>query len=275
VSMSMTYSPAARTGSRTPSGLLRPLGRQARQLLLPTGTTVAILLAWEIVVRAYAVPVSLMPAPSVIFARLMESRGAILAHTIPTATETVLSFLLATVLGIVLAIALTYSRTLKSAVYPGVVLFQLIPKVALAPLFVVWFGIGSESRLAFGVFIAFFPIVIATMAGLRDTPPDMLRLCRVLTATNWQMFMSVRMPYAVPHIFSGMKISVTFAIIGVIVAEFITAQRGLGYLIVFASSQADTPLILAAIFALCVVGLLLYGAVGLAEKIAARFYGAS
>jgi len=273
--MSMTYSPAARTGSRTPSGLLRPLGRQARQLLLPTGTTVAILLAWEIVVRAYAVPVSLMPAPSVIFARLMESRGAILAHTIPTATETVLSFLLATVLGIVLAIALTYSRTLKSAVYPGVVLFQLIPKVALAPLFVVWFGIGSESRLAFGVFIAFFPIVIATMAGLRDTPPDMLRLCRVLTATNWQMFMSVRMPYAVPHIFSGMKISVTFAIIGVIVAEFITAQRGLGYLIVVASSQADTPLILAAIFALCVVGLLLYGAVGLAEKIAARFYGAS
>jgi len=244
------------------------------QVGLPLGVVVVALVVWEMLVNHYRVPASLLPAPSAIYGRLLETWPTLVSQAIPTTVETALSFVLATLAGVALAVVLTYSRLMNSALYPGVVFFQLIPKIALAPLFIVWMGIGSQARLAFAVFIAFFPIVVATMAGLRSTPPDMLRLCRGLTATPWQVFVNVRLPYAVPYIFSGMKISVTFAMIGVIVAEFISAQEGLGYLIVFASSQADTALILAAILVLCIVGLVMYGLVVLAERAAVRLYGA-
>ena len=279
--------PGAPSGPQAPAGDATPVGRRhlaratpvesgiGERVVLPIVTVAFLLLVWEILVRHYRVPVSLLPAPSAIGGRFLATWPTLLAQAVPTTIETVLSFLLATAAGIVLAVALSYSRLLYSALYPGVVFFQLIPKIALAPLFIVWMGIGSPARLTFAVFIAFFPIVVATMAGLSSTPPDMLRLCRGLAASPWQVFANVRLPYAVPQIFSGMKIAVTFAMIGVIVAEFISAQEGLGYLIVFASSQADTALILAAILVLCVVGLLLYGLVVLAERIATRVYGAS
>jgi NitT/TauT family transport system permease protein len=266
---------------RTASLRLRPTAPRPRvatsfyaeRIALPIGTALVGLIAWELLVRRLSLPVSLLPAPSTVAGRLAETWPILLQQAVPTALESLLGFVIASALGILLAISLTYSRLFSSAVYPSVIFFQLIPKIALAPLFVVWLGIGMEARLAFAVFISFFPVVIATEAGLRATPPDMLRLCRALTASNWQVFATIRLPYAVPYIFSGMKIAVTFAIIGVIVGEFITAQRGLGYLIIFASSQADTALILAAIFVLCLVGLAFFGAVALLEKMAMRWYG--
>ena len=270
---------AAPAGLRAPPGrrgVARAAPREAsigERVVLPIVTVAILLAVWEVLVRHYQVPVSLLPAPSAIGRRLMATWPTLLAQAVPTTIETVLSFLLATAAGIVLAVALSYSRLLNSALYPAVVFFQLIPKIALAPLFIVWMGIGSPARLTFAVFIAFFPIVVATMAGLSSTPPDLLRLCRGLAASSWQIFANVRLPYAVPQIFSGMKIAVTFAMIGVIVAEFISAQEGLGYLIVFASSQADTALILAAILVLCVVGLALYGLVVAGERVATRIYG--
>ena len=149
-----------------------------------------------------------------------------------------------------------------------------IPKIALAPLFIVWLGIGSESRLAFSVFIAFFPIVIATLAGLDNVDRELIRLCRALRASEWQTFVHVRLPHAIPYIFSGMKVATTFAIIGVIVGEFITSQAGLGYLILFASAQAETALILAAILVLCIFGLIFYGLVAFAEVLTRRTFSA-
>jgi len=243
------------------------------RIVLPILAPIVLLLIWQWAVGYANIPPSLLPAPTVVFERLVQTFPLLLEHTVPTTIESLLSFVLATVLGIGLAILTVYWRLFAISMYPTIVFFQLIPKIALAPLFVVWLGIDMPSRLAFAVFISFFPIVIATEAGLRSTPPDMLRLCTGLTATGWQVFTSVRLPYAVPHIFSGMKIAVTFAIIGVIVGEFISAQKGLGYIIIFASSQADTALILAAIFLLCVVGLALFGAVALAERLARRRYG--
>jgi NitT/TauT family transport system permease protein len=245
----------------------------SERIVLPILAPAVLLLIWQWAVGYANVPPSLLPAPSVVFERLLQTWPLLLGHTIPTTVESVLSFALATVLGIGLAVLTVYWRRFAIAMYPTIVFFQLIPKIALAPLFIVWLGIDMQSRLAFAVFISFFPIVIATETGLRSTPPDMLRLCTALTATGWQIFTTVRLPYAVPHIFSGMKIAVTFAIIGVIVGEFISAQKGLGYIIIFASSQADTALILAAIFLLCVVGLGLFGAVALAERLARRWYG--
>lgn len=274
--MSATVSEAVAAAEPRPeSGLLAALARHASTVLLPLGFAVSVLALWEALVRFYAVPTVILPAPSVVWARILSAWPFLLTHLVPTTVETVIGFLLSMILGTLLATLLVYGRRFREAVYPTVVFFQLIPKIALAPLFIVWLGIGSESRLAFAVFISFFPVVIATMAGLRAVPPDMLRLCRALTASEAQVFASVRFPYALPYIFSGMKIAVTFAMIGVIVGEFITAQAGLGYLILFASSQAETPLILASIATLCVIGLVLYGLVALAEKAMLRWYGSA
>ena len=186
--------------------------------------------------------------------------------------ETILGFILAVVLGVMLAVLLTYSPAWRAALYPNLVFFQLIPKVALAPLFIIWLGIGIESRLFFALFISFFPIVISMATGLAEVDASLLRLCRSLTATEWQVFVNVRFPYSLPFLFSGMKIGITMAMIGVIVGEFITAQAGLGYLIVFATSRAETAVIIAAISVLCVLGLALYGLVVLGELAMRRWY---
>jgi len=149
----------------------------------------------------------------------------------------------------------------------------LIPKIALAPLFIVWLGVGSRSGIVVGIFIAFFPVVVSTATGLVSAKPEVLLLCRSLTASEWQMFRLARFPYAMPFVFGGMKVGVTMAMIGVIVGEFITAQAGLGYIIMFASSAGETATVLAAIVLLCGIGLALYGIVALGELALLRWYG--
>jgi NitT/TauT family transport system permease protein len=171
-----------------------------------------------------------------------------------------------------LAFAITYSPLLRDILYPNLVAFQLIPKVALAPLFVIWLGISSESRLAYATFISFFPVVIATSVGLATTERDAIRLCRSLNASTWQTFMMVRFPFALPHIFSGLKIAVTMSFIGVIIGEFISAKAGLGFYILYAGSRMETAAIFAAIFVLCVIGLALFGAVAGGERLVRRWY---
>lgn len=244
-----------------------------RSVLLPVAVALAVLLLWEFGVRLAGVPEVILPPPSRIFTLIVEKHEILLKHAIPTTLESAGGFLIASALGIGLAILLTYSAMAREALYPNLVFFQLIPKIALAPLFIMWLGIGSESRLAFSVFISIFPIVIATIAGFAAVDPNTVRLCRSLTASEWQIFTNVRFPSALPYIFSGMKIAMTLAIIGVIIGEFITSQRGLGYLIIFATARADTVVAMAAIVVLCLAGLVLYGLVALAEKLANRTYG--
>ncbi len=137
--------------------------------------------------------------------------------------------------------------------HPNLVLFQLIPEVALAPLFVVWLGISSESRVAFAAFVSFFPVVISAAVGFANIEASALRLCRSLTATEWQSFVVVRFPFALRAIFSGMKIAMTMAVIGVIIGEFISAKAGLGFYILYASSRMETAVIFAALLVLYVI----------------------
>ena len=244
------------------------------RILLPVLFALGVLGLWEAITRIFEIKEVLLPAPSAIWQRLNETLPLLVHHAWPTIWESVAGFIIASALGITLAALLSASTLMRRMLYPNVVFFQLIPKIALAPLFIVWLGIGYESRLAFSVFISFFPVVVATLAGLDNVDKSLLRLCRALTASNWQIFISVRFPHALPYVFSGMKIATTFAIIGVIVGEFITSQQGLGYLILFASAQADTALILAAITVLCVFGLVFYGLVALLEKfVTARLGG--
>jgi NitT/TauT family transport system permease protein len=243
-----------------------------RSVVLPIGLAALALAAWQAFVVIGKIPPVILPSPISTLAYIVERWDILLTHATPTTLESALGFLLATVLGIVLAIIITYSAIAREALYPNLVFFQLIPKIALAPLFIIWLGVGTQSRVAFSVFIAFFPVVIATAAGFLSVDRSMLRLCRSLTASEWQVFTHVRFPAALPYIFSGMKVAITLAIIGVIIGEFITAQAGLGYLIIFATARADTEVSMAAIVVLCVCGLLLYGLVALGEFVANRVF---
>ena len=244
----------------------------ARAVALPVGFALLALGLWQAACVLGRIPPAILPSPLSTFRYIGERWDILLTHAIPTTLESALGFVLASVLGIALAVVITYSRLAREALYPNLVFFQLIPKIALAPLFSIWLGIGTQSRVAFSVFIAFFPVVIATSAGFASVDRGMLRLCRSLTATERQIFLHVRFPAALPYIFSGMKVAVTLAIIGVIIGEFITAQAGLGYLIIFATARADTEVSMAAIVVLCLCGLLLYGLVASGEMVANRVY---
>jgi NitT/TauT family transport system permease protein len=250
-----------------------PNFRDLRPVILPVATAATVLLVWQIAVMALRVPAVILPSPAEIATDLWRVLPLLLHHALPTTLDSLMAFFTATALGVGLAVAITYSPLLRDMLYPNLVLFQLIPKIALAPLFVVWLGISSESRVAFAAFVSFFPIVISAALGFASTEATTLRLCRSLTASEWQSFVMVRFPFALPAIFSGMKIAMTMAIIGVIIGEFISAKAGLGFYILYASSRMETGIIFAALFVLCVIGVGLFGAVALAEMLVRRVYG--
>jgi NitT/TauT family transport system permease protein len=252
---------------------LETLRRLARTVGLPLGFALVSLLAWEIICRVARISPELLPPPLAVWKVLTGNPQILIDQAIPTTIEVVVGFVIATAIGVLLAIAITFSVVVREALYPNIVMFQVIPKIALAPLFIVWLGVGSRSCIVVAVFIAFFPVVVSTATGLVSVKPDVLQLCRSLTATQWQMFRLARFPYAMPYIFAGMKVAVTMAIIGVVVGEFITAQAGLGYIIMFASSAGETATVLAAIVVLCAIGLVLYGLVGIGELLVGRWYG--
>ena len=253
--------------------MLRGFSDHVASVLLPVGLALAVLVAWEVLVRWLKFPEAILPPPSAIFDQLFQHHRLLLKHALPTTLETLLAFGISIPLGVLLATVMTWSPLVSKAMYPNVILFQLIPKIALAPLFIVWLGIGLPSRVTFSIFISFFPILVATAAGLQSLPRDMLRLCRSVGASDWQVLVSVRFPSAIPFLFTGMKVAVTLAIIGIVVGEFIASQEGLGYLILFASSRQQTDLSLACILVLCVVGLALYGLVVLSERLLQIWYG--
>ena len=246
---------------------------RVRAVGLPIATAIAGFAIWEIGVRALNVPQIELPAPSAIAKAIFSTFPLLAQNAVQTGWETAVALVLASVLGIGIGIGMTYSKTFRQAIYPNMVFFQLIPKVALGPLFIMWLGIGSPSRLTFALFVAFFPIALSTATGLAAVDPSYIRFCKSLTATDWQIFTNVRFPFALPNIFAGIKIGVTMSFIGIIVGEFITSQSGLGYLIMFASARGETAIVFAAIFVLCMIGLAYYGAVTLLELVLRRFWG--
>ena len=259
---------------------LVPIGAQAlaslrrlRPVILPVATAGTGLVLWQCGCTLFRIPAVILPTPSEIAAELWRILPLLLHQAVPTTLDSLTAFGLATVLGVALAIAVTYSPLIRDTFYPNLVAFQLVPKVALAPLFVVWLGITSESRVAFSAFTCFFPVVISSVVGFSSADPSTLRLCRSLTASDWQSFMLVRFPFALPAIFSGMKVAITMAVIGVIIGEFISAKAGLGYYILYASSRMDTAAIFAALFVLCMIGVALFGAVALAERQVRKRFG--
>jgi NitT/TauT family transport system permease protein len=167
---------------------LSALRGQVRLVVLPVVAAALVIGGWEAVVRIKQIPNTLLPAPSAVAIRLTETLPFLLHQAIPTTLETIASFLISMVLGISLAVLICKSRLMRDALYPNIVLFQLIPKIALAPLFIVWLGIGSTSRITFGVFISFFPVVVATLTGLMSVDRDLLRLCKAVGADESRIY---------------------------------------------------------------------------------------
>src|ERR1700744_6242930 len=244
----------------------RQSGR-AQRILLPLLNSGCILLLWQLAVTERWISPLSLAAPFEAAKVAAGSFDILLPHILATTYATLLTFVLSSVGGMLLGTLLMHWRRFRLAVYPSLVMFQLLPKIALAPLFVVWFGVNMLSRLSFAGFIAFFPIVLATLAGLRATDPLMLKLCRSVRASPSQVFWQVRLPYAVPLIMSGLKVGMTLAITGVIVSEFVTVQSGLGYIIVFASANLQIDLMFAALGWVSLIGLVFYGAVLLLEHL--------
>ena len=241
-------------------------------LVLPLASAAAIAVAWQLAVQLGGIPEVILPAPASIAENLLRTFPSLLHQASVTGREALAAFALAVAAGFVGAAAISSSRILREIVYPAIVTLQLIPKVALAPLFVIFLGIDHEARITFAALLSFFPVLISTAVGLANTDLSALRLCQSLGASPWRTFWSVRVPFALPHFFSGVRISSTMAVTGVVIAEFISAREGLGFAILAAGARSQTAGAFAAIALLCVLGLALYGAVAGLERLAIRWY---
>lgn len=233
---------------------MTPPWRDRLERATPWLVMLGIVAVWEAAARGLALPQWLLPAPTVIAAEIVATPGLFAQHALVTAGEVVLGFLLSVAVGIPLAVGIAYSRVFERTLYPLLVASQAIPKVAIAPLLIVWFGFGTLPKVLVAFLIAFFPIVIDTVVGLRSVEPEMLHLGRSMGAGRWQMFAKIRLPKALPSIFAGLKVAITLAVVGAIVGEFVAADRGLGYLLMIASGEMNSKLLFAAIVVLTALG---------------------
>jgi NitT/TauT family transport system permease protein len=184
-----------------------------------------------------------------------------------TLYETFVGFILAVIVGVVAAALIVVIPGLRDIVMPLLIIAQIVPKVAIAPILLIWFGYGLLPKVVIAFLVAFFPVVVNTAAGLAAVEKELLDLGHSLEASRWQIFWKFRIPSALPDLFSGMKIAITLAVIGAVIGEFVGGNRGLGYLIIIANQELDTPLAFAALFILSAAGILLYAAVEVAERL--------
>jgi NitT/TauT family transport system permease protein len=233
---------------------------------------VASVIAWELVIVFFKVKEFLVPAPSKVLLQLFNRNLSWPYHFWVTAWETVAGFAVAAVVGIALAYLIVHYKRLNQILYPYVLLAQIVPKVAVAPLFFIWFGFGEAPKVLVAFLVAFFPIIIDTIVGLHAADPDMLDFMRTLGASPYKTFMKVRLPAALPHIFGGFKVAITLAVIGAVIGEFVGAESGLGYMIIRAQSHFRTDQVFAALFLLSVLGMALFMAFVLMERLAIPWY---
>lgn len=241
------------------------MGETAKRFLLPPLGVLIVLVLWQWACVQFKVPEAVLPTPLQVFHQIVTRWDLLLEEGWVTFKATLYGFLLALALGIPIAVAVANSNTLNLMFSPLLIALQSVPKVALAPIVLVWLGLGIESKLAIAWLVAFFPVVVDTAAGLRATPRELLELAHSLRASPWQIFSKVQFPAALPYVLTGAKVAVTLAVIGAVIGEFVGSSEGLGHLLLTATSQINTPLAFAALFALAALGILAYLAVVLAE----------
>jgi NitT/TauT family transport system permease protein len=263
----MSVSSAARNTGEVGAAIRVRLVRFAESMWRPALLLAAIFGVWWVVADRELVANYLVPRPGQVYDILTGEWSFLMRQTWVTFYETVLGFVLAAAFGLLAAVLIVYSRGMDKAIYPLVLFAQVIPKIAIAPLLIVWFGLGLTPKIMLAVLIAFFPVVISGVAGLRSTDPELLDLSATMGASAWKTFRKIRFPNALPHLMAGLKVAVTLAVTGAVVGEFVGATEGLGYVLVVANGNLDAPMLFADLLLMSAIGIVLFVVVEVAEAL--------
>ena len=264
---------AVRSAREAPAGVAerdRP-GTAERALKIihqawrPAVLLVLLFVAWWVVTATELVEPYLVASPGDTFGVIAEKSEYFWDNTLVTAWETIAGFVIAIVVGVLTAVIMVYSVTIERTLYPLLLFAQVIPKIAIAPLFVVWLGTDLAPKIVVAVLMAFFPIVISMVTGLKSIDPEMLQLSATMGAGPAKTFYKIRLPASLPHLFSGLKIGATLAVTGAVVGEFVGANEGLGYVIQQANGNFDTPTLFAGLIIMSLLGVVLFALVELLE----------
>ena len=246
------------------------MNRVVRMLLdaVPPIVLIAILVVlWQTVVIVFKIPTYLVPLPTAVGQSLLTNWNMLLQNMYVTVQEILIGFVVGVAIGFALALLVVSSRLIGRMLSPLITVAQVIPKVALAPIFLIWFGYGMLSKIVITVVICFFPVVLNSIKGFTTVDQDLLDLLKSLAASKSQVFIKAQLPNSLPYFMAALKISMTFAIIGAVVGEWIGASHGIGYVMLVASSDFQNPLLYAAIIVISVVGIILVGVVDIAESL--------
>jgi NitT/TauT family transport system permease protein len=240
--------------------------RLSRRHAAVTAVILGIVAIWEAGVWVFNVPALILPPPSAIVLNIVETWRNLLIHTAATTYEILTGFAAGAVIGIGTALLMTEFPAVRSSIYPVVIASQTIPKVAIAPLVIIWFGVGIYPKILIVALLAFFPILINTMAGFESTDRRHLELMRSVNASEQQVYWNIRFPTAVPHIFAGLKLGITASVIGAIIGEWVASTRGLGYLLLFYTQYLDMTSAFAVLVVLVLLGIACFALVEIVEQ---------
>lgn len=234
----------------------------------PLAAAVLMIVVWELAVWLLEVPTYIVPAPHRIWAALVSGYQTLAAHASITLFEAVVGFAIGSLLGALLGVGFAYSRLLSAGLLPYVIAANTIPVVAIAPIVILWFGNGVESKIAVTAFLSFFPLALNMMKGMQSYERVLMDVFHVSAATEWQRFVKMRLPNAMPYVFVGLKLNVTFAVIGAIVAEFVQADRGLGFVIMTSYRLLNMPRLWAAMLVCSLIGIVFFALIAVLERLA-------
>jgi NitT/TauT family transport system permease protein len=240
------------------------------KVVSPAAFTLGLFAIWEVLCRGLGIPLTILPAPSDVFGALWQYRAPIIDNSWVTLWTTLLGFLIATVFGLVLGIAVGWHRAIYSGIYPVMVGFNSVPKVAVVPVLILWFGIGEVPAVLTAFLISFFPIVVNVATGLATTEPELEDVLRALGASKLDIMRKVGIPRSLPYFFGSLKVAITLAFVGAVVSETVGANKGIGKLMLDAQAAFQVPIVFAGLLVLAVLGILLYAGTALIEK---RFTG--
>lgn len=259
----MTFAATDEIGPARRSSLGTWLKKRAAPLIV-----FALLFAfWESAVFLTGIKEYLLPPPSKVWAEFLKRSDTVMGGAWVTTQEIIAGYLLAIVVSVPLALSVAYSRFVENAIYPVVVFLQIIPKIAIAPLFIIWFGFGFAPKLLLVFLLSFFPIVVASIAGFKSVDPEIMDFAHTTGAGAWKMFAKIRLPQALPDIFTGLKVGAALSATAAVVAEFVASDRGLGYLLLQYNGNLETPMVFAIVVLLSLIGLAVYYLVELIEHI--------
>lgn len=236
------------------------------KVVSPAVFVVAMFAIWELVCAAFSVPLTVLPAPSDVFAALWQYRDPIASNSVVTLWTTLLGFLIATVFGLLLGIGVGWHRAIYAGIYPILVGFNSVPKVAVVPVLILWFGIGEVPAVLTAFLISFFPIVVNVATGLATTEPELEDVLRALGASKLDIMRKVGIPRSLPYFFGSLKVAITLAFVGAVVSETVGSNRGIGKLMLDAQASFQVPIVFAGLLVLAVLGIVLYAITALIER---------